>query len=89
MFRLWSVLYIMAGTVSMASQYNCTNGQYVPGESRCNGTTECLDGSDEKECPCKRDQFQCQDNSCINISKRCNGQRDCQPFGEDEFNCGE
>nr|XP_032526331.1 basement membrane-specific heparan sulfate proteoglycan core protein [Danaus plexippus plexippus] len=76
------------GTVSMASQYNCTNGQYVPGESRCNGTTECLDGSDEKECPCKRDQFQCQDNSCINISKRCNGQRDCQPFGEDEFNCG-
>lgn len=72
----------------MAYQYKCSSGQCVPSESRCNDTEECLDGSDETNCPCKRGQFKCHDGTCINFSKRCNGQTDCLPFGEDEENCG-
>lgn len=79
----------MAGTVCMAFQYKCTSGQCVPAESKCNGTRECNDWSDEQNCPCKRGQFPCRDGSCLNIALRCNGHRDCHPAGEDEFNCGE
>lgn len=77
-----------AGSICMAYQYKCSSGQCVPSESRCNDTEECLDGSDETNCPCKRGQFKCHDGTCINFSKRCNGQTDCLPFGEDEENCG-
>lgn len=72
----------------MAYQYKCTSGQCVPADSRCNGTEECIDSSDETNCPCKRDEFRCRDGSCINLAKRCNGYNDCSPNGEDEFNCG-
>lgn len=76
-----------AGTVCMAYEFKCTSGQCVHSESRCNKTSECFDGSDEENCPCKRGQFTCRDGSCINIAKRCDGKKDCGK-GEDEINCG-
>lgn len=79
---------ITAGTICMAYQFKCSCGVCVSAESRCNGTRECIDGSDEMNCPCKRGQFKCHDGSCINLSKRCNGRADCHS-GEDEHNCGE
>lgn len=73
----------------MASEYECSSGECVQPDARCNGTTECLDGSDESHCPCKRDEFRCTDGSCINIALRCDGNKHCRPLGEDEINCGE
>lgn len=85
---LWLWCIIMAGKECMAYEFKCTSGQCVHAESRCNGTTECDDLSDERECSCKRGQFRCLDGPCINIALRCNGNKDCRN-GEDEMNCGE
>ncbi|CAD0194467.1 unnamed protein product [Chrysodeixis includens] len=73
-------------TVCMAYEYKCSSGVCVQADSRCNGTAECDDGSDETNCPCKRDQYPCRDGSCINIAYLCNGRADCSQ-GEDEYNC--
>ncbi|KAI8430576.1 hypothetical protein MSG28_000798 [Choristoneura fumiferana] len=73
-------------TICMAYEYKCSSGQCVRAEAQCNGTAECLDGSDESGCPCKRDELSCRDGPCINVALRCNGQKNC-PHGEDELNC--
>ncbi|XP_050052982.1 basement membrane-specific heparan sulfate proteoglycan core protein-like isoform X1 [Aphis gossypii] len=59
----------------------------LPPESRCNGTSECPDGTDELMCPsvprlliphiCGTDEFQCDETLCIPNSKRCNGLSEC------------
>lgn len=71
----------------MAYEHTCANGQCVPAAAKCNGTVDCLDGSDELKCPCKRDEFTCRNGNCINIALRCDGQENCLT-GEDELNCG-
>jgi hypothetical protein len=31
-------------------QFDCKNGECIPGHLQCNGATECQDGSDEENC---------------------------------------
>ncbi|XP_069067879.1 MAM and LDL-receptor class A domain-containing protein 1 isoform X2 [Pleurodeles waltl] len=70
--------------------------QCVAWSSICNGKVDCVDGTDEMNCPseipstsptwmCKGNEYQC-DAECIPSLLRCDGVPDCK-FSEDESSC--
>ncbi|XP_028036682.1 uncharacterized protein LOC114247824 isoform X1 [Bombyx mandarina] len=71
-------------------EWRCRNGLCVPTESRCNGSVECYDRSDEVHCDCDlTKQFRCGNlMSCFSNMKLCDGIVDCWD-GFDERNCTE
>ncbi|KAM4705173.1 MAM and LDL-receptor class A domain-containing protein 1 [Rhinophrynus dorsalis] len=69
----------------------------LPLSAQCNGTEDCMDGTDEINCPttlpntepsiqCKETEFQCADRTCIPSMMWCDGVPDCS-IAEDEYNC--
>ncbi|KAF0990070.1 hypothetical protein HZS_1180, partial [Henneguya salminicola] len=72
-----------------SNEFHCESGECIDKLARCDSIRQCLDGSDEKDCPktCLHDEILCRDNStCVNTKKICDGVNDC-PGGSDEINC--
>lgn len=74
-------------------EFGCTSGQCVPLAWRCDGETDCLDGTDEKHCSrtCQPDQFLCHTgDQCIQHQQLCDGTPDCRDASDESVdNCGE
>ncbi|XP_023931515.1 G-protein coupled receptor GRL101-like [Lingula anatina] len=72
-------------TPSGDRQFGCEDGSCISSVNVCDGTSDCAEGEDEKNCTCGQHTFSCSDGTCIPISKVCNHVNDC-PNGTDDEN---
>ncbi|XP_074051330.1 MAM and LDL-receptor class A domain-containing protein 1 [Macrotis lagotis] len=81
-------------TICEADHFPCIyTPQCVLLSRKCNGQEDCMDGTDELDCPtkfppqtCGKMEFPCSANECIPSILLCDGVPDCQ-FNEDESTC--
>jgi hypothetical protein len=58
-----------------ACAFSCDDNVVIAARWRCDGTPQCVDGSDELDCPSR--SFTCPDGALVPISWVCDGQNDC------------
>lgn len=76
-----------------SSAFTCGHGgECIPAQWRCDKQNDCMDGSDEQNCPthaptsCPASLFTCDNNLCISRTWLCDTDNDCGD-GSDERNC--
>lgn len=74
-------------------EFSCaTGGQCVPQAWRCDGETDCMDGSDEQQCaaPCGPGQVPCLGgDQCVDYQQLCDGTPHCRDASDESVdNCG-
>lgn len=74
-----------------SDQFECKSGQCIPSDSKCDGTFDCEDRSDEIKETCLNIQcpgytFKCDYGACVNGYDRCDGVKQCVD-NSDEDNC--
>lgn len=75
-----------------ADEFSCSNGVCIPLSKRCNQRADCVDESDERNCPpyspcaAMNGRFRCDNGRCIRVSWVCDRTDDCGD-GSDERGC--
>ena len=72
-----------------SNEFTCKNGKCIESAWRCDGNNDCIDNSDEENCPSKTctpgKDFMCKNDSiCILASWRCDQELDCSDGSDEE-----
>uniref|UniRef100_A0A3P8TS06 Low density lipoprotein receptor-related protein 2b n=1 Tax=Amphiprion percula TaxID=161767 RepID=A0A3P8TS06_AMPPE len=74
-----------------SNEFQCTNGQCIDKDWRCDGTKDCTDDSDELNCPppsCSAQEFKCvTSGECISQRFVCDGEEDCIDGSDEQRTC--
>ncbi|XP_059895450.1 LOW QUALITY PROTEIN: low-density lipoprotein receptor-related protein 2a [Gadus macrocephalus] len=74
-------------------QYRCGTGRCIPGDWHCDGTSDCVDDSDEQDCPqvtCAQSHFKClSDGECVPDVWVCDDEEDCEDGSDERQHCPE
>lgn len=67
-------------------EFQCQDGQCIPGSRKCDRRPDCRNGEDELDCNCRPNEFQCSTGECIDARRKCDRKVDCRD-GSDENSC--
>ncbi|OQV19298.1 putative Atrial natriuretic peptide-converting enzyme [Hypsibius exemplaris] len=67
------------------NSFQCDGLRCLSTGSRCDGKADCLDRTDETDCPCRDDQLPLPNSACLDARLFCNGIRDAADGSDEEW----